>query len=188
MTRELICGNEAGSASTGARVAPHAKTVLIPAIASLCLAAAWQAQAQEAARTPQPVPASPAQEPAGVVLPMTVIAPASDGARDAQGDTRFRPKADITGNCGRVIFRKAGRAGLSNDYSVRVISSMGPMATIFYTAWTYGDMASGAVPAYGDTDRFFAFTLYDPFDVTALLHGFIRTVSGVDCIYFPNPA
>lgn len=188
MTRELMCDNKAGNSSTGVRVVQHAKKALIPAIASLCLAAAFQTQAQEAAQAAQPVPVPPAEEPAEVVLPMTVITPNS--AQDAQGDTRFQPKADITGNCGRVIFRKVARNGWTNHYSVRVISSIGPMSTIFYTAWplVVGDTAAGAVSAYGATERFFTFTLRNPFNTTALLNGFAHHVNGVDCIFLPNPA
>jgi hypothetical protein len=183
MTRELICDNKAGSSSTGAPFVQHAKKALIPAIASLCLAA-FQVQAQEANPAAQPA----VEEPAEVVLPMTVITPTPGNAQDAQGDTRFQPNADITGNCGRVIFRKVSRVGRTNHYSVRVISSIGPMSTIFYTASTFGDTAAGAVSVYGATERFFTFTLRNPFNVTALLNGFANHVNGVTCIFLPNPA
>ena len=191
MTRELICDNKAGSTSntsTGAQVVQHAKKALIPVIASLCLAAAFQAQAQDAAQAAQPVPVSPAEEPAEVVLPMTVITPTPSSAQEAEGDTRFQPNADITGNCGRVIFRKVSRNGWTNNYSVRVISFIGPMSTIFYTATTFGDTAAGAVSVYGATERFFTFRLRNPFNATALLNGFANHVNGVNCIFAPNPA
>ena len=191
MTRELICDNKAGSSSTGVQVVQHAKKALIPAIvAGLCLAAASQAQALDAARTSQPAPVSPAEEPAEVVLPMTVITPTPGGAQGAQGDTRFQPKADVMGNCGRVIFRKVSRVGVINNYSVTVISTIGPMETIFYTAWPLvaGDTASGAVAAYGAIQTFFTFTLRNPFNTTALMNGFVHHVSGADCIILPNSA
>ena len=189
MTRESTRDNKAGTASTGAQVVPHAKKMLIPAIAaSLCLAAALQAQAQEARPAAQPAPVSPVEEPAEVVLPMTVVTPAPGGAQETEGDTRFRPNADITGNCGRVIFRKVSRNGRTNHYSVRVISSHGPMSTIYYTASTFGDIAGGAVSAYGARERFFTFTLYNLFNGTAWLNGFAHHVDGVACIFAPNPA
>ena len=190
MTRELICDNKAGNSSTGGQVVQHAKKALIPAIASLCLAASSQAQAQEAARTAQPVPVSPAEGPAEVVLPMTVITPTPGGAQGAQGDTRFQPQADVMGNCGRVIFKKVSRVGAINSYSATVISNMGPMERIFYTAWPLmaGDIASGAVAAYGATQTSFTFTLRNPHNTTTLMNGFARLVSGVDCIILPHTA
>lgn len=186
MTRELICDNKAGSSSTGVQVVQLAKKALVPAIiAGLCLATSFRAQAQEAARTAQPV-----EESAEVVLPMTVITPTPGGAQGAQGDTRFQPKADVRGNCGRVVFKKVSRVGVINDYSVTVTSTAGPMETIFYTAWPLvaGDLASGAVAAYGATQTSFNFTLRNPYDTTALMNGFARLVSGVNCVILPHSA
>jgi len=184
MTRQLT-HNNAVIASTGPQVLAQAKKTLVPALMSLCLAAAFQAEAQE---TGQAVVQPAAQEPDEVVLPMTVITPSPDNAQETGGDMRFGPKRDITGNCGRVIFNKVRRNGRTNHYSVRVISFHGPMATIFYTAWTPGDTAAGAVSVYGARERFFTFTLYDFFNATALLNGFAHHVDGVDCIFAPNPA
>jgi len=190
ITHELTCDDQAGSSSIGVKVVQHAKRALIPAVASLCLAATFQVQAQDAARATQPVPGSPAEESAEVVLPMTVITPTPGGAQGAQGDTRFQPKADTAGNCGRVVFKKVSRVGMINNYSVTVISTVGPMETIFYTAWPLvaGDTASGAVAAYGAAQTFFNFTLRNPFNTMVLMNGFAHLVSGIDCIILPSTA
>ena len=189
MTRELIRDNKAGTSSTGDQVVQHVKKTLIPAIASLCLAAAsFQVPAQEAGQAAPPAPVSPAEDAAEVVLPMTVITPSNPQDAQQQGDPEAQPNADITGNCGRVIFRKVNRNGRVNNYSVRVISSHGPMSTIFYTATTFGGSRAGAVSVYGARESFFTFRLSNPFNVTALLNGFAHHVDGVDCIFVPNPA
>jgi hypothetical protein len=190
MTHELICDNKAGNSSTGAQVVQHAKKALIPAVASLCLAAAFHTQAQDAARTAQPVPASPAEGPAEVVLPMTVITPTPEGARGAQGDTRFRPNATIVGNCGTVSFKNVLRTGMINDYQVTVIGNpaLGLIEGIYYTASTWGDIGSGWVPVGPPApSKTFNFMLFNPFNVTAMLNGYVRTTTTTACYFLPNP-